>query len=231
MLTIFDGLRDITLSSILLRLLLAFVCGGAVGLERSYKNRPAGFRTHILVCIAAATASMTGIYLYLNLHLPTDVSRLGASIVSGLGFIGGGTIMVTRKNTVRGLTTASGLWATGIIGLAVGACYFEGAILATVCVLLTETLFYKLSRNITPIEVLRVHVLYHEKAALDRIMRYCKDRRVEIRNLQITGTSGENASAYDAIITLRPRLPIDKDELLDTMELFDGIVAVKYLEN
>ena len=231
MLTIFDGLRDITLSSILLRLLLAFVCGGAVGLERSYKNRPAGFRTHILVCIAAATASMTGIYLYLNLHLPTDVSRLGASIVSGLGFIGGGTIMVTSKNTVRGLTTASGLWATGIIGLAVGAGYFEGAILATVCVLLTETLFYKLSRNITPIEVLRVHVLYLEKAALDRIMRYCKDRRVEIRNLQITGTSGENASAYDAIITLRPRLPIDKDELLDTMELFDGIVAVKYLEN
>ena len=231
MLPIFDGLRVISFASVLVRMLLAFVCGGTIGLERSFKNRPAGFRTHILVCIAAAAASMTGIYLYLNLHLPTDISRLGASIVSGLGFIGGGTIIVTRKNTVIGLTTASGLWATGIIGLAIGAGYYEGAILADVCVLLTETLFYKLSRNITPIEVFRVLVFYHEKAALDSIMRYCKDRRVEIRNLQITGRSEKDASVYEAIITLRPRLPIDRDELIDTMRLFSGIVSVEQLEN
>ena len=82
MLSIFDGIRDITPLSTTIRLLIAVLLGGLIGLERSYKNRPAGFRTHILVCIGATIASMTGIYLYLNMELPTDISRLGAQVVS-----------------------------------------------------------------------------------------------------------------------------------------------------
>ena len=109
MLEFFDPIREITFMTVMIRFLIAIICGGLIGIERSYKNRPAGFRTHILVCIGATIASMTGIYLYLNMGLPTDISRLGAQVVSGLGFIGGGTIIVINKKRIKGLTTAAGL--------------------------------------------------------------------------------------------------------------------------
>ena len=109
MLSIFDGLRDLRFIAIVFRMFLALLCGGVIGIERSYKNRPAGFRTHILLCGAAAVASMTGIYLYIGAHLPADLSRIGAQVISGLGVIGAGTIIFTGKKSIKGLTTAAGL--------------------------------------------------------------------------------------------------------------------------
>ena len=81
MLSCFDGLRDLTVLNTVIHLFVAMILGTAIGLERSYKNRPAGFRTHILVCVGACIASMTGIYLYLNMHLPTDISRAVRTMV------------------------------------------------------------------------------------------------------------------------------------------------------
>ena len=120
MLSIFDGLRDITLASITLRMLLSVLCGGLIGIERAYKRRPAGFRTHILICLGASMTTITSQFLYLNLHYYTDMARLGAQVVAGIGFIGAGTIIVTRRQRVKGLTTAAGLWTAAIIGLAIG---------------------------------------------------------------------------------------------------------------
>ena len=134
MLPWFDGLRDVTLASVTVRMLLAVLCGGIIGLERAYKRRPAGFRTHILICLGAAITTLTSQYLYLNLHYFTDMARLGAQVVAGIGFIGAGTIVVTRQQRVKGLTTAAGLWASAIIGLAIGGGFYEGALLATVLV-------------------------------------------------------------------------------------------------
>lgn len=109
MLSLFDGLREVTLASAFVRLTLAVLCGGIIGMERSYKRRPAGFRTHILICIGAAITTLTSQYLYLNMHYFTDMARLGAQVVAGIGFIGAGTIIVTRRQRVKGLTTAAGL--------------------------------------------------------------------------------------------------------------------------
>ena len=120
MLSLFDGLREVTLASAFVRLTLAVLCGGIIGMERSYKRRPAGFRTHILICIGAAITTLTSQYLYLNMHYFTDMARLGAQVVAGIGFIGAGTIIVTRRQRVKGLTTAAGLWTCAIIGLALG---------------------------------------------------------------------------------------------------------------
>ena len=89
MLPIFDGVRDVTMLSTTLRMLLAVVCGGLIGLEREYKRRPAGFRTHILICLGAAMTTLTSQFLYLNLHYYTDMARLGAQVVAGL-CLGGG---------------------------------------------------------------------------------------------------------------------------------------------
>ena len=125
MLSIFDGVRALGLPAIVLKMVLSCLCGALIGLERSAKNRPAGLRAHILVCLGAAVASLTGLYLYLGLEVPSDISRISGQVISGLGFIGAGTIVITKKLSIKGLTTAAGLWTTGIIGLALGSGYYE----------------------------------------------------------------------------------------------------------
>ena len=135
MLTALDPLRQLDLASLLFRLALAMFFGGMIGMERERKRRPAGFRTHILICLGAAMTTLTSQYMFLTMHLYTDVARLGAQVISGIGFIGAGTIIVTRDKRVKGLTTAAGLWAAAIIGLACGAGYVECAVFATLVVL------------------------------------------------------------------------------------------------
>ena len=113
-------LREFNTASVILRMVLAVMCGGFIGVEREHKRRPAGFRTHTLVCLGAAMTTLTSQYL-LTSGWNTDPARLGAQVVAGIGFIGAGTIIVTRRRQVKGLTTAAGLWVSAIIGLAVGA--------------------------------------------------------------------------------------------------------------
>ena len=105
--------------SVVARLVLAVICGGIIGLEREKKRRAAGFRTHILISMGAAMTALVG--QYLMTFSSTDPLRIGAQVVSGMGFIGAGAIIVTRRKEAKGLTTAAGLWTTAIIGLAAGA--------------------------------------------------------------------------------------------------------------
>lgn len=227
MLTIFDGLRNITFGTVLLRLLFAFFCGGAIGMERSYKNRPAGIRTHVLICIGGAMASMTGLYLYLNAGLSTDISRIGASVVSGLGFIGAGTIIKTKDNTIKGLTTAAGLWASGIIGVALGSGYYEGGVAATALILLTESCFTGLSKRIPYTPEFRLALRYRHKLALDQVLRYCKDKRLAITDLQVTGSADADAPVYDAVVSLRARGRLDVERLLAHIRSVPEILDVQ----
>lgn len=148
MLPIPDSLRDVTFASTALRMLLAAVCGGVIGMERESKRRAAGFRTHILICLGASVTTLTSQYLLLNLHYFTDIGRLGAQVVAGIGFIGSGTIIVTRRQHIKGLTTAAGLFTSAIIGLAAGAGFYEGTIMATLLVLVVETLMAKVEYRI-----------------------------------------------------------------------------------
>ena len=230
MLTIFDAFRDITLVNVLIRLFLAVICGGVIGLERSYKNRPAGFRTHILVCIGAAIASMTGIFMCLNMNIPTDVSRIGAQVVSGLGFIGGGTIIVINKKTIKGLTTAAGLWVCGIIGLALGAGFYEGAFIATLLVLIAEGLFGIIGAKIGHSDLFKIELQYTEKTALNFVMRYCKNNRMFIRNLEVKGNVDSEKPVYSVTISLLTRRKIDHKELIEHIRGINGVVKASIAE-
>ena len=124
-------LREMNVASVLLRLTVAMLFGGFIGLERERKRRPAGFRTYMLVCLGAALTMLLSQYeSYMVTHawhetameigLRTDVSRFGAQVINGIGFLGAGTIIVTGKQEVKGLTTAAGLWASACMGLAIG---------------------------------------------------------------------------------------------------------------
>ncbi|MBQ5634049.1 MAG: MgtC/SapB family protein, partial [Clostridia bacterium] len=114
--------------TIVVRLFLAVFCGGIIGIERERKRRPAGFRTHILICLGAAMTTLTSQFIVLELKLFTDLARLGAQVIAGIGFIGAGTIIVTKRRQVKGLTTAAGLWTAAIVGLCCGAGFYEGAV-------------------------------------------------------------------------------------------------------
>lgn len=225
MLHIFDPVRTLTFTAVLFKLLSAFVLGTVIGLERAYHNKPAGFRTHILVVLGATIASMTGLYLYIALGLPTDVSRIAAGVVTGLGFIGAGTIVVTRKQKVKGLTTAAGLWTSGLIGLANGSGFFEGAILGTCMVLLVETYFNDIRNKIQFAPEFSIAVSYHSRTDLDNVMRYCKDNSASITNLKITGNKTSDEALYSALLTLKAGNDLEAEEFVKEIEKISGIVS------
>ena len=203
MLEFLNSFREMTTAAVILRMVLASLAGAAIGLERSAKNRPAGFRTHILVCLGAAAAMMTGLYVSLELKMSTDISRLGAQVISGLGFIGAGTIVVTKKMAIKGLTTAAGLWTTGIIGLAIGAGYYELGLIEMILVLLAETVFNSVGQKIHHTPEYTMEIYYNEKTSLDQVLRYCKDSRMAIVNLKIHTLDGKGSSLYAAEVKVR----------------------------
>jgi len=130
----------------ILKIVMALVCGGMIGYEREYKNRPAGLRTHILVCVGSALVMVVAQFMYnSNPDGGIDTTRLGAQVVSGIGFLGAGTIIRERFG-VKGLTTAASLWAVACIGIAVGSGYFLIAGITTVVIIASLVLFRKLEK-------------------------------------------------------------------------------------
>lgn len=121
-------LHEVNLISITVRILMAMLLGGALGAERGLRHRPAGFMTYLLVCMGSAIIMLTNQYLCM-IYPGVDPNRLAAQVVSGIGFLGAGTIIVTRNDEVRGLTTAAGLWLAAGLGIAIGAGFYSGAII------------------------------------------------------------------------------------------------------
>lgn len=127
-----------SISTVVIRLVLAVLLSGLIGMEREFKSRPAGFRTHILVCVGAVLVMLTSEYTFQIYHTVAnlDPTRLGAQVISGIGFLGAGTI-IRQGASIKGLTTAASLWATACVGLAVGAGFYSGAIAGAVVIYLT----------------------------------------------------------------------------------------------
>ena len=134
--------------SVFLRLVLTLLLSGLVGYERERHGHAAGFRTHILVGLGASMTMMTGLYVSEALSVGGDPLRIAAQVVSGIGFMGAGTIMVTNRRVVRGLTTAAGLWSTAAIGLAVGCGFYVGAVVCTLIVLLVMSGLKNIDRRL-----------------------------------------------------------------------------------
>ena len=147
MLQLPEVLTTLTPWSVALRILLALLIGGCIGSERGRHGRAAGLRTHILVCLGSTMTTLIGLYSTNMLGSVGDPMRIGAQVVSGISFLGVGTIMVRNRSHVTGLTTAAGLWATACIGLGVGAGFYWAALLATIAVLLMMQIGYLFGAN------------------------------------------------------------------------------------
>ena len=190
-------LEDLNLVSIILRLTMAVIFGGIIGYGRERERRPAGLRTHILVSIGATLAMITNIYMCKIYNGYTDPTRLGAQVISGIGFLGAGTIIVTGKNKVRGLTTAAGLWACACMGLAIGAGFYSGAIIGclfisavTVALANIDKKINRNSRNIT------LYILVNSTTAASRLLQDIQSKNVKISDIEI---SNNNVSPNDLI--------------------------------
>ena len=144
---IIETLREFNYVTICIRLVLAIIAGGIIGNERGKHGSAAGLRTHILVCVGAAMTALTGYYVYDTLNISGDIMRLAAQVVSGIGFLGAGMIIVKNGNVITGLTTAAGMWATAAIGIAVGFGFYSGALLVTLACFCTATFLTRIERQ------------------------------------------------------------------------------------
>ena len=141
-------LRDLNALSMTLRILLAVLVGGLIGIGRGRHGRAAGLRTHILVCLGSTMTIMVGVWGVHEMGYSSDPLRIGAQVISGIGFLGAGTIILKGKYQILGLTTAAGLWATAAIGLSIGIGFYEGAVLCTAAVIITVGVMSKLETRI-----------------------------------------------------------------------------------
>ena len=209
---------------------LAVLCGGIIGIEREYKRRPAGFRTHILICLGAAMTTLTSQYLYLVMGQYTDMARLGAQVVAGIGFIGAGTIIVTRRQRVKGLTTAAGLWAAAIIGLALGGGFYEGGIFATALIMVAELFFsrveYRMLKNAPEVNL---YIEYSDNRTMDVLLQEFRERGLKILNMGIIHSSSNEKHNACAIFTLRLHKGLDVESIQQEVCATPGVVSVREL--
>ncbi len=140
-------MTDFNTISVLVRILLAAVLGGVIGSERGRHGRAAGLRTHILVCVGSAMTSLTGLFAVQVLGTGGDAFRIAAQVVSGIGFLGVGMILVRNRTVVTGLTTAAIMWTTAIIGISIGIGFYSGAFLAMLACLFTATILTRIERK------------------------------------------------------------------------------------
>ena len=141
---IIEIITDLNGVSIALRLLLALLMGGLIGTERGRHGRAAGMRTHVLVCLGACMTALVGLYILENINPNEDVTRIAAQVISGIGFLGAGTILIRNQAIITGLTTAAGVWCTATIGIALGYGFYWAAIIATAITIVTATLLTRL---------------------------------------------------------------------------------------
>ncbi len=203
------SIKESGVCSILLRLLLAVVFGGIIGTERGKHGRAAGMRTHILVCIGATMTTLIGEYVTFVLGMSSDPVRIGAQVISGIGFLGAGMIMTRGGLRVKGLTTAAGLWATATIGLALGIGLYSAAIIAVFLVYTTNKVLPIFEKN-TRIDTRYIYEEINDVTAVTDYIRYVKEE-YQISSVYIVPAK----SGISGHIGIEMELPLHAGQKID----------------
>ncbi|MFH1246065.1 MAG: MgtC/SapB family protein [Candidatus Omnitrophota bacterium] len=216
---------------VIIRLSLAFIIGGLIGFERELHGRAAGLRTHILVCLGSTLIMLTSIHVFQMYEkaAQTDPSRIAAGIVTGIGFLGAGTIL-RFKASVRGLTTAASLWATAGIGMAIGSGFYSGAYAASAIVLFTLFFLTKLEKAFVRkdwYKVLLVQTRGHARQMRD-IRAVLSEYKAEIKDLEIN----KKANSKDVIVELTLKLLTDRqdDQIITDIMRIEGVESSGWQE-
>ena len=223
-----------------LRLLLAVFIGCVIGIERERKNRPAGMRTHVLVCVGASIIAimeslMIADTITLNMNnastgIAISYGRISAQVISGIGFLGAGTIIVTARNQIKGLTTAAGLWASACVGLALGIGLYAVSIMGSVAIFVILTLLHELDFHMRrSTKQVEVYVELKHNVAVGQFLDFVRDRHYEPSNLQILleNTSDNGILAFS--VTLKGQKNCNHDDIVTTVKTMPGIGYVEEL--
>lgn len=224
-----DALREVTLLSVAVRIFTAIVVGGLIGLERGMKNRPAGLRTYMTVCLGACLIMLTNHYIY-QVTGSGDPVRMGAQVVSGIGFLGAGTIIVTRRNQIKGLTTAAGLWAAAGVGLAIGIGFYEAGLVGGLAIFAVMTLLQKMDNKMhRKTKTIEVYVELDKSYALGDFLRDVRAKEIEVRDTmrEQDADTEEGVRAYFTTLKLQKRQ--HHLEIIDDLRTIPGIVCVEEL--
>ncbi|MDD7735282.1 MAG: MgtC/SapB family protein [Bacilli bacterium] len=219
-------LAEINIGSIIVRLLLAFVFAGTIGLERAIKKHAAGLRTYILVCVASCLAMMADAFL-VEAYSSGDPARFGAQVISGIGFLGAGTILVTSRNQVKGLTTAAGLWAVACLGITIGAGLYTAAIIGYILIGLSIFFMPKLEMIFTKKSgCYELHIEFDQRANLKEFVSLIRDK-----GLKIVSVEHNPAYASSGLSVYTIMISIDKEKKYKNHNvLIDEIKALPYVE-
>lgn len=222
-----DFLREFSTLSVFLRLLMAAVFGGIIGIERGSKRRAAGLRTYMLVCLGSALVMITNQYIS-TYYTPSDPARLGAQVISGIGFLGAGTIIVTRNNQVIGLTTAAGLWASACIGLTVGIGYFEGAIIASVFIFLIITGLHNFDSSLlSRSRTLELYIEMNSNGLLSNVLSFAHSNGIRVQNIEFTISKYKSEDVTATLLSLRLPKRHPHYEVIEEFRKIDGVTFIE----
>ena len=221
------ALREVTYLAVVLRIFVAVVVGGILGLERGMKNRPAGLRTYMLVCVGACVIMLTNQYIF-QVFGSGDPVRMGAQVVSGIGFLGAGTIIVTRRNQIKGLTTAAGLWSAAGVGLALGVGFYEAALAGTVAVFFVMTLLQRMDNKLHRRRRLEAYIELSD-ISLGDFLRTKREAEIEVSNVQRESGEEESDGVRAYIATLKGQKRQNHAELMAKVLEVSGVVFVEEL--
>ncbi len=225
---IYLGLQSITTASVILRLVLAAVFGGVIGFERESTKKPAGLRTHMLICIGSALVMMTGQYIYESVAPGVDPARLGAQVVSGIGFLGIGTIIVIGRQHVRGLTTAAGLWASACMGLAIGIGFYAAAAVGGVLIFIVETVLRRLDGYISKFSrTLNLYIEIDQCACVMSLQELISTRYASIQNMVMTSEHRVNPDTIGLIFYLKLKEKTEHLKIITELMNWDGVKFVQ----
>ena len=216
-------LQELNYLSIIVRILLTALIGCLIGLERERGNRPAGFRTYTLVSVGACLIMMTNQYMF-GLYQSGDPARLGAQVISGVGFLGAGTILVTRNNQVRGLTTAAALWTSACVGLALGTGFYVGALVVggvlVVVMILLRPLNDVLQRKNG---FMRLYAHFDTSDDIDTFLMECKAEKVAVGDMQPLMQKDADKGGIVVLIEMRNVPAADHETLVGKFSALHGV--------
>ena len=224
-----DEIRILTEGAIVVRILISLAFGAILGLDRGLKSRPAGLRTYILVCVGSCIVMMTNQYVY-QVFDTGDPVRMAAQVVSGIGFLGAGTIIVTRRNQIRGLTTAAGLWASACVGLAIGIGLYEIALVGGLAVVIVLTSLghwdFFIRRRARDIDVyIELPVSFSFAVFLEKL----RQQGLGISNLQFSGGEGSASDRLGFVCTLSCAQRMDHALMLAAVRSIGPRISVEEL--
>lgn len=225
----FQGIRELSIAELLVRISLAMVLGGAIGFERGMKNKTAGLRTYLLVTIGAAIVMMTNQYIFQVFQIGDPV-RMGAQVVSGIGFLGAGTIVVTTKNQIKGLTSAAILWASAANGLAIGIGAYEIAIVATVSLYLVIEIVHRLDFIVEKNrEKYSLYIEVDKTLNLEEFLSYAQKRDIDITSIEYAKTGTGFSNSLPLILAIRKHEYYTYDEIFRIVHSYAGVYYLEKL--